>query len=150
MENWKDITLGELATNTKIGVRRARRFLKAHSPVWMNVELNGEALKHLWETFNGAIAAPILYFLQGTGDRRLLAPAEVQPLEEPTVTVSSEVSKKKPHWKRTEAVFRVLSEAWEFGAKTYTQLMAAVKEATGKGCSKRAIANWKRERGLIG
>lgn len=46
-------------------------------------------------------------------------------------------------------VLQLLDEGHGRGLKTYAQLIAYVKEQTGKGCSKRIVADWKRSRGLL-
>lgn len=51
---------------------------------------------------------------------------------------------------RAALVEALLDEAWFQGLTTYPQLISYVKTHSGKSCSKRAIANWKRKRGLLG
>jgi hypothetical protein len=51
---------------------------------------------------------------------------------------------------RAALVEALLDEAWFQGLTTYPQLMLYVKTHSEKSCSKRAIANWKRKRGLLG
>lgn len=55
----------------------------------------------------------------------------------------------KPHQERTLLVMGLLDEAWGQGLTTYSQLIAYVQQQSGEACSRRAIANWKRERGLL-
>jgi hypothetical protein len=50
---------------------------------------------------------------------------------------------------RSERVMALLDEAWSQGLTTYPLMIAYVKDHSGQGCSKRVVANWKRERGLI-
>jgi len=50
---------------------------------------------------------------------------------------------------RAVTVQMLLDEAWGTGLQTYPQLIEYVKQQTGEGCSRRAIAAWKRERRLI-
>ena len=50
---------------------------------------------------------------------------------------------------RAEQVYAALDAAWSDGTTSYSKLIAAVRETTGKGCSKAKIAAWKKERGLI-
>lgn len=50
---------------------------------------------------------------------------------------------------RSELVMALLDEAWARGITTYPQLIGYVAEQSGTGCSKRVVANWKRQRGLL-
>lgn len=78
---------------------------------------------------------------------------ELTPVEKEMVIVAEEAaivsSVKKPRNQRTALVEALLDEAHSQGAATYPQFMNYVKEQTGEACSKRAIANWKKSRGLI-
>lgn len=50
---------------------------------------------------------------------------------------------------RTDLVHTLLDEAWALGYQTYPTLINYVQRHTGEGCSRRAIANWKKARGLV-
>lgn len=52
----------------------------------------------------------------------------------------------KPHWRRTETVFAILDSAPSMA--TYDQLIELVRKKTGKGCSRKLISRWKRERAV--
>lgn len=109
-------------SNFRKAIRAARKFLKHHSPAWLNVEINRDFL----ENFTTAIApAP-----------KLLPPINHSPL------------RGKPHWRRIIKVYQVLDLAHESGILSYTALINCVREATGKGCSRKLISKWKLERGL--
>ena len=54
-----------------------------------------------------------------------------------------------PKIPRARLIPELLDEAWAQGNTTYPALMQYVKTQTGSACSRRAIANWKRARGLI-
>ncbi|WP_130758647.1 hypothetical protein, partial [Microcystis aeruginosa] len=56
----------------------------------------------------------------------------------------STLSKSKPHQRRTETVFAILDGAP--AGTTYEGLISLVREKTGKGCSRKLISRWKRER----
>jgi hypothetical protein len=43
----------------------------------------------------------------------------------------------------------LLDEAWAQGLRTYPQLIKYIELQTGTACSRRAIANWKKARGLM-
>lgn len=105
-------------------VRNARKFLSDHSPAWMNVEIN----RDFFQSFREAIA---------TTEPKLLPPATDSPL------------RGRPHWRRITQVFQILDQATKEGMLPYTTLINCVREATGKGCSKKLISKWKKERGLI-
>lgn len=53
-------------------------------------------------------------------------------------------SPNKPHWRRTQQVYAILDEAAE--TATYDQLIQLVKQKTGKGCSRKLVSKWKKER----
>lgn len=82
------------------------------------------------------------------------ATAALSPTEREMVTVAETaaqlmVVEQKPRRERAALVEGLLDEAWVQGLTTYPQLIAYVKEQTGEACSRRAIANWKRQRGLL-
>jgi hypothetical protein len=54
----------------------------------------------------------------------------------------------EPELDRPTVVLQLLDEAYGQGCRTYAQLIGYVKTQTGTGCSKRAVANWKKQRGL--
>lgn len=54
----------------------------------------------------------------------------------------------QPELSRGQLVEALLDEAWGCGQTTYPKLIAYVTEQTGTGCSRRAIAAWKKDRGL--
>ncbi|MGB3493848.1 MAG: hypothetical protein WBA57_14055, partial [Elainellaceae cyanobacterium] len=50
---------------------------------------------------------------------------------------------------RAERVQQLLGVAWGLGFNTYPQLIEYVREQTGQGCSRRAIAQFKQRQGLL-
>jgi hypothetical protein len=50
--------------------------------------------------------------------------------------------KGKPHWRRTQEVYRVLNQA--SAEETYDHLIEYVRIQTGKGCSRKLISKWKK------
>ncbi|KGF72254.1 hypothetical protein DO97_10885 [Neosynechococcus sphagnicola sy1] len=138
-KKWQEITLGEIWQSGTVKFRQMRRHLKAYSPV----KLDLQAAQRLWGVVAPAIMAPLLYVLEGWKTEKLLSPL---PEVEPEAVALVEQPKHKPWYKRTELVEQVLKQAWELGYRTYSQLMAQVKQLTGKGCSKRAIARFVKER----
>lgn len=67
---------------------------------------------------------------------------EAESLLEPSPTLQSPQS-------RSQLVMSLLDEAWGQGMTTYPQLIAYVAAQSGTGCSKRVVAQWKRERKLL-
>jgi hypothetical protein len=55
---------------------------------------------------------------------------------------------KRPHWQRSATVETVLRTAWAEGQYRYSELIETVRQQTGQGCSRRAIARFKRVHGL--
>ncbi|OLP20090.1 hypothetical protein BST81_02305 [Leptolyngbya sp. 'hensonii'] len=49
---------------------------------------------------------------------------------------------------RRVQVESLLDAAWEQGLRTYPQLLRYVELSTGEACSRKTIANWKKQRGL--
>lgn len=136
-KHWKDLTLGECAQLAKLKARQTRRFVKRYSPIKVDLV----ALGNIWEAVAPHILAPILYLLQPSEPQQLPPGVESQSALAP--------AKNRPWYRRTAKLEAVLAEAWEQGIQSYSKLLAYVKQSTGKGCSKRAIARFKRERGLI-
>lgn len=99
-----------------------RKLLRHNSPAWLNVEVGRDFFKH----FQTAIAP----------EPRILAPI-----------VNSSL-RGRPHWRRITQVFQILDEATKEGMVSYTALINCVREATGKGCSRKLISKWKLDRGL--
>jgi ribosomal protein S10 len=79
------------------------------------------------------------------------------PIPIPSVSTEDSPSAEQPpqsRWSttrhsRTQLVMSLLDEAWGQGMTTYPQLIAYVAAQSGTGCSKRVVAQWKRERGLL-
>lgn len=146
MNNWQDITLGELYQGGKAALAKSREFLREHSPVWLNLEIefNPQALQQLWELLNSTIALPFLYLQQSFAPPKSLPPAPgtlpaLVPVRQGLVTSRT---RHQPWYRRTTLLSQVLREAWAIGCRTYTQLMQQVQTVTGKGCSRRAIARF--------
>lgn len=136
-KHWKDLTLGECAQLGKAKMRQTRRFVKRYSPIKVDVT----ALGNIWDAIAPHVLAPILYLFQPA------EPQQLPPGEEAQLALAP--AKNRPWHRRTAKLEAVLAEGWAQGIQSYSKLLAYVKETTGKGCSKRAIARFKRERGLI-
>jgi hypothetical protein len=98
-----------------------------------------------------------------------IAPIILTPVEQELIQISEQVSHEmtghfqpvlqdehtrqdtktgQPELTRGQLIEALLDEAWGRGHITYPQLIAYVTEQTGTGCSRRAIAAWKKQRGL--
>lgn len=53
-----------------------------------------------------------------------------------------------PQMSRADLVTALLDEAWTRGKSSYAELIDYVKQQSGTGCSRRAIARWKEARKL--
>ncbi|KJH70259.1 hypothetical protein [Aliterella atlantica] len=109
-------------SNFRIAIRSARSFLKRCSPAYLNVEINRDLLKNFTALFSP--------------EPKLLPP------------VADSSLRGRPHWRRITQVFQILDEATKDGMVSYPTLINCVREATGKGCSRKLISKWKLERGL--
>jgi hypothetical protein len=148
--HWKNITLGDVAQGLGNLVKDGREWLREHSPVLLNVEVNGDMLSRLWMAIAPAATYVAHALLPASVEEQdaVLLPAEELYLLPPAPALQ-EPEQKKPHWRRTGQVFAVLDQACTDARHSYSALIAHVREQTGKGCSRRVIANWKRQRGLM-
>lgn len=102
-------------------LRQARRKLKQISPDWLNVKVD----RNFVQNFAKAL----------------------RPKPDPVPIHSVE---RGPHWRRITQVYTVLDSYWEnHDGATYDTLIRHVKEVTGKGCSRKLISKWKRQRHLL-
>jgi hypothetical protein len=101
---------------------RARAKLRESVPDWLNTDVK-DIFRHLE-----------------------LALSEPEPPPPPLLPVE----RGTPHWRRVKAVYEALDQylATVGRVATYPVLIQHVTETTGKGCSKRIISRWKKERGL--
>jgi hypothetical protein len=140
-ETWKHITLDELYRSGIAKARQARRSFKQYSPL----KLDLTAARNLWGAISPLVMAPILHVLEGFRPGRLLPPV-VDTTEDLTPKVLAPSIPHKPWYRRTERVHQALMKAWELGYRTYAQLIEQVRLWTGKGCSKRAVSRFIKER----
>ncbi|MFM7447591.1 MAG: hypothetical protein ACKO24_03205 [Leptolyngbyaceae cyanobacterium] len=140
-ETWKHITLGELYRSGVTKFRKARRSFKQYSPL----KLDLTAARNLWGAISPLVMAPILHVLEGFRPDRLLPPV-VDTTEDLTPKALAPSIPHKPWYRRTERVHQALMQAWELGYRTYAQLIEQVRLWTGKGCSKRAVSRFIKER----
>jgi hypothetical protein len=141
-KTWKHITLGEFYQDGVAKFRQGRRAFKRYSPL----KLDLTAAQNLWGAIAPHLMAPILYVLEGFRDDRLLPHAkqdcDEHLFEEPPPVAAP----RKPWHRRTEQVQQSLLRAWNLGYRTYSQLIDQVRVLTGKGCSKRAVSRFIKER----
>ncbi len=127
-------------------LNKVRKFLKNHSPDWLNTEVNKDLLHNLsaktsftTPTTISPRSASRVAFPQETP-----SPTNDHPLmtdDCPLMTV-----KRTPHWRRIRQVYQVLETAPENA--TYNQLIAYVRETTGQGCSRKLVSKWKKQRNI--
>jgi hypothetical protein len=141
-ETWKHITLGELYRSGVAKARQARRSFKQYSPL----KLDLTAARNLWGKLSPLVMAPILHILEGFKSDRLLPPVVDSINEDLSQTALAPSLPHKPWYRRTERVHQALIKAWELGYRTYAQLIEQVRLWTGKGCSKRAVSRFIKER----
>ncbi len=89
-----------------------------------------------------------------TVETTVVPPSSVtlSPVEQEMVAVAEQAAvmvQPQTRNQRSLVVNALLDEAWSQGFTTYPKLLEYVKDHTGEACSRRAIANWKRERGLL-
>jgi hypothetical protein len=89
-------------------------------------------------------------------DRPAVSHQPIEPVHQPIEPVSTpdrppadSSPTEHPPQSRSQLVMSLLDEAWGQGMTTYPQLIAYVAAQTGTGCSKRVVAQWKRERKLL-
>jgi biotin carboxyl carrier protein len=126
---------------------KVRKFLKNHSPDWLNTEVNKDLLQNLTTNITTSRNEDVnsaLVFSGSWGDleeSRTVKPSLNKSNTNnnlPLMTV-----KGTPHWRRINQVFQSLDTAPENA--TYNQLIEYVKETTGVGCSRKLISKWKKQ-----
>lgn len=131
-------------------LKKVRKLLRDRSPDWLNTEVNKNLLQNLstslstkgWEDLNepqGQVKPSLIKSPQREVKRSL-------PKSSPLMTDDCSLTTVKgtPHWRRIRQVFQALDNAP--ANYTYNQLIEYVREATGKGCSRKLISKWKKQR----
>ena len=129
-------------------LKLVRKFIKNHSPDWLNTEVNKDLLQNLTTNITSTSKTKDIdtasLIKGGWGDLNLPQDEVKRSLNKsntnnnlPLMTV-----KGTPHWRRIERVFQTLNTAPENA--TYSQLIEYVKETTGVGCSRKLISKWKK------
>jgi hypothetical protein len=119
-------------------LKKVRKFLKNHSPDWLNTEVNKDLLQNL--------STPLFKELNLPQDevKRSLTKSNTnndRPLMTDDWSLMTE--KRTPHWRRINQVFQTLDTAPENA--TYNQLIEYVRLSTGIGCSRKLISKWKKQ-----
>jgi hypothetical protein len=78
--------------------------------------------------------------------QNLVNPKQSFPLLPPPKDSDDFPLKGKPHWRRIKEVLAILDRSHR--KKTYNELIEEVRHTTGKGCSRKLISKWKKERKL--
>ena len=144
-------------------LNKVRKFLKNHSPDWLNTEVNKDLLQNLSAktsfttptaiTFSQENPSPttkinVLSSCSLSSQERVRERSREINLnsERQLSTTNSSLFPEKgtPHWRRIRQVYQVLETAPENA--TYNQLIAYVRETTGQGCSRKLISKWKKQR----
>jgi hypothetical protein len=142
-------------------LNKVRKFLKNHSPDWLNTEVNKDLLPNLtanFTTFKKTITSTN-YDDNYSSDPKLLEElvvrAKIQPTSKELKSANSDriivtindlqlPTPGTPHWRRIRQVFQALDNAPN--NYTYNQLIEYVKETTGVGCSRKLISKWKKQK----
>jgi hypothetical protein len=135
--NWQQITLGDLYRNGLAKARQVRRSLQTYSPV--KVEVDTQASKNLFQ-----LGVQTIRKLIGKGVTAVLGSTDRPALPSAQEPESAITPRRKPWQGRAEQLQITLSEAWNAGSRTYAQLQEWVRVKTGRGCSNRAIAQFRK------
>ncbi|NJM66362.1 MAG: hypothetical protein HC851_12225 [Acaryochloris sp. RU_4_1] len=141
-ETWKHITLGDLYRRGVAKFRQAHRSFQQYSPLKFDLP----AAQNLWGAISPLVMAPILHVLEDFKVDRLLPPVVDITTEDLPQKALAPSLPRKPWYRRTELVNQTLIKAWGLGYRTYAQLIEQVRLWTGKGCSKRAVSRFIKER----
>ena len=144
-------------------LRSVRKFLKNNSPDWLNTEVNKDLLQNLTANIKSSQPTTSQTNHESEPINILPSPArrgaegEVEQVKPslnksylakntplPTANYSLSTVKGTPHWRRIRQVFQALDNAPP--GYTYNQLIEYVREATGKGCSRKLISKWKKQK----
>lgn len=148
---------------------KVRKFLKNHSPDWLNTEVNKDLLQNLTanitisrnEDINSALVSsgnwgdldrsqeqvkPSYIKSEPSEVKRSLTKSDIKDRNRPLSTDNCLLfpTPGTPHWRRIRQVFQALDNAP--ANYTYNQLIEYVREATGKGCSRKLIGKWKKQK----
>jgi biotin carboxyl carrier protein len=154
---------------------KVRKFLKNNSPDWLNTEVNKDLLQNLSANITASKKtitstsyddnySPRPELGEGLGVRANIQLDSKQISKQPISTTLNSAPQSgslrdrplftenylqfptpgTPHWRRIRQVFQALDNA-PLNA-SYNQLIEYVREATGKGCSRKLISKWKKQK----
>lgn len=155
-------------------LKKVRRFLKNNSSDWLNTEVNKDLLQNLSANIKSTPKTNNIVFAslsKGGWEYLNRSPEQVKPSLNKSLPREVIRSQKKsdnsarslstdlspngencsqfptpgtPHWRRIKQVFVALDNAP--ANYTYSQLIEYVRTNTGKGCSRKLISKWKKQK----
>ncbi len=155
-------------------LKKVRKFLRNNSPNWLNTEVNKDLLQNLttnikstpktkdieeWGNFQESQEQVKSSYFKSKPEKVKRSQKKSDNNDRPISTDLSLLSRPDgtngencllypkqgtPHWRRIRQVFQALDNAP--ANYTYNQLIEYVREATGKGCSRKLIGKWKKYR----
>jgi hypothetical protein len=160
-------------------LKLVRKFIKNHSPDWLNTEVNKDLLQNLSANITASKKtitstsyddnySPRPELREGLGvranklDSKQISKQPISTTLNSDRPISTDLSPEAedkssngennlqlpkqgtPHWRRIRQVFQALDNA-PLDA-SYNQLIEYVREATGKGCSRKLISKWKKQK----
>ncbi|MBW4474690.1 MAG: hypothetical protein KME45_30580 [Stenomitos rutilans HA7619-LM2] len=137
----------------KLTLKALRRLLTATG--WLSFQLLKQAVRVAHEQLaplEPGTPTPIALPPAGKTVTVETTTVPLSPVERELVAVAEQAAamvESQNRNQRSLVVTALLDEAWSQGLTTYPQLLEYVKAHTGEACSRRAIANWKRQRGLL-
>jgi biotin carboxyl carrier protein len=127
---------------------KVRKFLRDRSPDWLNTEVNKDLLQNLTANITTSRNEDINSDLVSSGSWGDLEESRAVKVSLNKSNTNNALPlttvKGTPHWRRINQVFQTLNTAPENA--TYNQLIEYVKETTGKGCSRKLISKWKKQK----
>ena len=134
---------------------KVRQFLRNRSPDWLNTEVNKDLVQNLSGSLSKRDEKDIQesqeqvkssYIKSASGQVKRSQKKSNMTTNLPLMTddCSLMTVKGTPHWRRIRQVFQALDTAPE--TATYNELIGYVRETTGKGCSRKLISKWKKQR----
>jgi hypothetical protein len=153
---------------------KVRKFLKNNSPDWLNTEVNKDLLQNLSANITASKKtitstsyddnySPRPELGEGLGVRANKLDSKQISKQPISTTLNSAPQSGSlrdrplftenylqfptpgtPHWRRIRQVFQALDNA-PLNA-SYNQLIEYVRKATGKGCSRKLISKWKKQK----
>jgi|GEM_PF-5908302 len=137
----------------KLTLKTLRRLLTATG--WLSFQVLKQAVRvahEQLETIEPGTPVPIALPPAGKTVTVETTTVPLSSVEQEIVAVAEQAAamvEPQTRHQRALVVTALLDEAWSQRLTTYPQLLEYVKAHTGEACSRRAIANWKRDRGML-